>query len=123
MLRIGELAARSDVSVRSLRYYEEQGLLCSVRDPGGRRRFAPEAVARVGLIQRLYGAGLCSSKIGELLPALEEASPGGAPQLRSALSVELRRLDGMIRDLESARAELRSVMDTFAPASPATRAS
>ena len=37
-IRIGELATRAGVSVRSLRYYEEQGLLTSLRSPRSHRR-------------------------------------------------------------------------------------
>ncbi|WP_305787102.1 MerR family transcriptional regulator [Symbioplanes lichenis] len=75
-MRIGDLAARTGVSVRSLRYYEEQGLLASTRSPGGHRHYAEEGVDRVAYLQRLYAAGLSSQKILEVLPCLE--SPSGA---------------------------------------------
>lgn len=56
-MRIGELAARAGVSVRALRYYEEQNLLASVRSPSGQRQYPYSAVDRVELIQQLYAAG------------------------------------------------------------------
>ena len=53
-LRIGEAAARAAVSVRTLRYYEELGLLTpSARSPGGARRYAEEDVARLARIREL----------------------------------------------------------------------
>ena len=53
-LRIGEAAARAAVSVRTLRYYEELGLLIpSARSPGGARRYAEEDVARLARIREL----------------------------------------------------------------------
>ncbi|GAA1586023.1 MerR family transcriptional regulator [Actinoplanes couchii] len=73
-MRIGDLAARSGVSVRSLRYYEEQGLLSSARSAGGHRHYPEESVDRVAYLQRLYSAGLSSQAILEVLPCLE--SPG-----------------------------------------------
>ena len=46
-MRIGELATKAGVSVRALRYYEEQGLLASIRSPRGQRLYADEAADRV----------------------------------------------------------------------------
>jgi DNA-binding transcriptional MerR regulator len=62
------------VSVRSLRYYEEQGLLTSARSPSGQRHYPEEAVERVRLLQRLYAAGLSSRTIAELLPCVDAPS-------------------------------------------------
>ena len=69
-LRIGELARRAGVSVRSLRYYEKQGLLGSERTAGGQRVYPPSAVGRVRYIQQLYAAGVPSRVIVDLLPCL-----------------------------------------------------
>ena len=111
-MRIGELALASGVSVRSLRYYEQQGLLTSERTSGGQRRYRDDAVERVALIQRLYSAALCSEKIAELLPGFEGRR---TPELRASLLVEKARVDGMIRDLEQARGVLLSVIDAIPP--------
>ena len=67
---IGELSSRTGVSHRSLRYYEEQGLLLAERTPAGHRRYGREAVDRVGLVQRLFAAGLTSTEIQPVLPGL-----------------------------------------------------
>jgi DNA-binding transcriptional MerR regulator len=69
-MRIGDLAARTGVSARSIRYYEEQGLLVSMRTASGQRIFPEAAVERVGLIQRLFDAGLTSKRMYELLPCM-----------------------------------------------------
>ena len=69
-LSIGELSSRTGVSPRSLRYYEEQGLLAPLRTPAGHRRFDAEAVDRVLLVQRLFAAGLSSNEIAPVMPAL-----------------------------------------------------
>ncbi|WP_103343201.1 MerR family transcriptional regulator [Amycolatopsis sp. CA-126428] len=73
-MRIGELAARTGVSVRSLRYYEQQGLLTSTRSASGQRHYTADEVERVGFIQRMFAAGLSSSTIADLFPCID--SPG-----------------------------------------------
>ncbi|MDQ0808968.1 DNA-binding transcriptional MerR regulator [Streptomyces sp. B3I7] len=107
-MRIGELAALTAVSVRALRYYEEQGLLVAERGPGSRRRYPEGSVDRVRLIQRLYAAGLSSRTIRELLP--RAANGEATPELLERLSAERRRLDGQIDDLVSTRGELDAVI-------------
>lgn len=67
---IGDLAALTGVSPRSLRYYEEQGLLSARRTPAGHRRYDHEAVDRVVLVQRLFAAGLTSTEIRPVLPGM-----------------------------------------------------
>jgi DNA-binding transcriptional MerR regulator len=61
-LRIGEAAARVGVSSRTLRYYEELGLLTpSGRTPGGARRYTNEDIARlehIRVLQELMGFNL-----------------------------------------------------------------
>jgi DNA-binding transcriptional MerR regulator len=107
-MRIGELAALTGVSVRALRYYEEQGLLDPWRGPNGRRQYPEDAVDRVRLIRRLYAAGLSSRTIRDLLP--RAANGEATPELLDRLSAERRRLDGQIGALVHARGELDEVI-------------
>jgi DNA-binding transcriptional MerR regulator len=53
-MRIGELSKRTGVSPRSLRYYEEQGLLTSSRSHAGQRHYSDAEVQRVSLIRQLF---------------------------------------------------------------------
>lgn len=104
-LRIGELAALAGVSVRSLRYYEEQGLLEADRDMSGYRRYDLDAPARVARIQLLLAAGLCSSKIGELLPSTDGdgESVTLSADLVDELEIARRRIDAQIDDLRASQ--------------------
>ncbi|MGO2361548.1 MAG: MerR family transcriptional regulator [Brachybacterium tyrofermentans] len=70
LLSIGGLAKLTRVSPRSLRYYEEQGLLVARRTEAGHRRYESEAVDRVLLVQRLFAAGLSSADIRPVLPGM-----------------------------------------------------
>jgi DNA-binding transcriptional MerR regulator len=119
-MRIGDLAARAGVSVRSLRYYEEQGLLTSVRSPSGQRTYVESDVERVLFLQRLYAAGLSSSTIRELLPCVESPSAANSDAAFDRMLEERTRLDqhidGLIRTrealdraIEANRAHRRSI--------------
>lgn len=69
-MRIGELARRTGVTTRALRYYEEQNLLTAERSASGQRHYAETAVDRIHLIRQLYAAGLSSKTIAELTPCV-----------------------------------------------------
>ncbi|WP_446047876.1 MerR family transcriptional regulator [Streptomyces olivaceus] len=107
-MRIGELAARTGVSVRALRYYEEQGLLDAERSTGGQRHYPENAVDRVRLIQQLYAAGLASRSIVELLHCVVDGN--ATPELLARLASERDRIDGRIAELTGARDRLDSVV-------------
>lgn len=102
-MRIGELAERTGVSVRSLRYYETKGLLSSQRSSGGQREYAEAAVDRVRRIQEMFAAGLHSDTIGELLPCIHDVdgTPNAmaTPFLVEKLTEERARIDQAMRDL------------------------
>jgi DNA-binding transcriptional MerR regulator len=116
-MRIGELAARSGVSVRSLRYYEQQQLLEPGRTARGQRFYAAEHQTLVAQIQELFHAGFCSSVIRDLLPALgspaedehllESAFDAAAARLES----EKRSIDAELYALATLRARLKLAPD------------
>jgi DNA-binding transcriptional MerR regulator len=113
-MRIGELARRTGVSERSLRYYEQQGLLAADRTPGGQRDYPDAAVDRVIHIQELFAAGLHSRKIAQLLPCMRDAD-GGPSEIADAklvdeLTAERDRIDRMIGDLIASRGVLDDVI-------------
>ncbi|MEU8676939.1 MerR family transcriptional regulator [Streptomyces sp. NPDC048560] len=124
-MRIGELARRTGVSERSLRYYETQGLLTADRTPGGHRDYPDGAVDRVIRIQEFYAAGLRSSKIAQLLPCVRDADGGpsaiATPRLVGDLTVERERIDRMIGELLRSREVLDDVIATAAEELPAER--
>lgn len=118
-MRIGELARRTGVSERSLRYYERRGMLASRRTPGGQREYAEAAVDRVIRIQELFAAGLCSGTIAEVLPCMRDEdggpSPCATPWLVDALTAQRARLDREIAELHRAREVLEDVIAAAAP--------
>ncbi|SFB53020.1 DNA-binding transcriptional regulator, MerR family [Amycolatopsis marina] len=120
VLKIGRLAERSGVSVRALRYYEEQGLLRAERTPAGQRVYQESDVERVRFYQQLYAAGLTSRNIVQLLPCIKSGHTNAEQRamLREQrdriqakadeLADVLERLDGLIAMTRTPPAEPQS---------------
>src|SRR3954447_23798292 len=96
-MRIGELARRTGVTTRALRYYEEQNLLTSERSGSGQRRYTEDAVDRIHLVRQLYAAGLSSRTVAELTPCVIDGK--ATPELLQRLAAERDHLDQRIAEL------------------------
>ncbi|AXG77707.1 MerR family transcriptional regulator [Streptomyces paludis] len=123
-MRIGELARRTGVSTRALRYYEEQHLLTAERSDTGQRHYPESAVARILLVRELFTAGLSSKTIAELTPCVIDGK--ATPELLDRLTVERGHIDQHIADLTRTRDRLDAVianattsLDTGTPCRPA----
>jgi DNA-binding transcriptional MerR regulator len=99
-MRIGELAARTGVSRRLLRYYEEQGLLTPGRAHNGYREYGEAHVDVVQQIAGLLDAGLPTRIIAQLLPCLDQPQtiyvPDVTPEMLDTLRHEQDRLSERI---------------------------
>src|SRR5690606_36236170 len=79
-MRIGELARRAGVSTRTLRYYEEQGLLTPRRLPNGYRSYDEDAVEQVRRIRYLLAAGIGTEMAREVLPCVRDDGDALVPE-------------------------------------------
>lgn len=105
-MRIGELAERAGVSVRSLRYYEEQGLLAPTRSASGQRHYVEGDVGHVRFLQRMYAAGLSSRTILEVMPCATAPSEANSDAAFERLVLERDRLSAHIDELIRTREAL-----------------
>ncbi len=110
-MRIGELAEATGVSVRSLRYYEQQGLIRARRTAGGWRDFEELMVERVITIQHLLAAGLSSATMAELLPCLEAKPEQRTGVMDELIVQEIVRLEAKRRDIDRELEVLRTLKD------------
>ncbi|WP_409463419.1 MerR family transcriptional regulator [Amycolatopsis sp. GA6-003] len=120
-MKIGELAHRTGVSVRALRYYEEKGVLRPERTPSGYRIFADSDVRKVAHIQTLLAAGLGMEVIGEILACLSGESLL-LDDCRERLEAERRRITGDIDRLLHTRSLLDDLLATTRAPDGADRA-
>nr|WP_221203750.1 redox-sensitive transcriptional activator SoxR [Modestobacter versicolor] len=106
MLGIGEVAARSGVSVPAVRYYETRGLLTSVRDTGNRRRYPRTVLRRLAFVSAAQRVGLSLEEIAASLAELPEGrTPTRADWTRLSRSWR-GRVDARIAELEALREDL-----------------
>ncbi|MFD3837964.1 MerR family transcriptional regulator [Streptomyces sp. NPDC058642] len=108
LIRIGEVARGAGVSVRAVRYYEQQGLLIAERSPSGQRLYRQDAIALVRFFQEMFAAGLTSRRISELLPCWN-AGHTDAEQ-RAMLRAERERIQAKIDDLQATLDHLDQVI-------------
>jgi DNA-binding transcriptional MerR regulator len=109
--RIGELAAKVGLTERTIRYYEERGLLESVkRLDGGQRVYTDEDVRRLKFIQKLKVLGLSLAEMQELetLYRRHHANARVLPRLIELLDVHLETVGERLAELAALRDEIRS---------------
>lgn len=115
--QIGEVAERVGLSLRTIRYYEEIGLVNpSGRTEGGFRLYTDADVERLRLIRALKPVGMSLETLGELLQRADELAsaqeperPNAETRLTEVLSVALDRCDHLEERLTEARSALRSL--------------
>jgi DNA-binding transcriptional MerR regulator len=105
-----ELASATGVSTDTLRHYERRGLLPAPhRTASGYRRYRPESITRVQLIQRALVIGF---SLADLARVFKERALGDAPcqSVHQLVSDRLAQLDQQLRDLTALRAELATLL-------------
>lgn len=102
MMHIGELAERTELSLRTLRHYDEIGLLePSGRSEGGFRLYTEDDYERLMLIRRMKPLGYSLEQMGDLLRALN------AGQVEGSVGTEATQLlSEFLIDAEQRRAKL-----------------
>ena len=108
-ISIGEIAQKLEMSQRTIRYYEEIGLLNSIkRIEGGRRVYTDVDLRRLKLIKRLKIMGMTLSEMQELeaMWTIEKSNDKVLGRLLELLNNQLRRLDDRITDLNILRNEI-----------------
>ena len=119
-MRIGELAAAAGTNTKTLRFYEEQGLLPPPeRTANGYRDYEPAVLSRLDFIRRGRAAGLTLSQIREVI---EVRDGGDAPcgHVYRLLTERLADVDRHIADLQVLRATLVQKRDHAESADPST---
>ncbi|NWF94369.1 MAG: MerR family transcriptional regulator [Syntrophaceae bacterium] len=107
--QIGELANRVGMSTRTIRYYEEIGLLNSVkRIEGGKRVYTEKDIQRLKFIKRLKYLGLTLSEMHELedIYQIHRTNRKVLPRLLELLDSHVGKIDESIHNLNKLKEEI-----------------
>lgn len=111
LLKIGEVATESGLSVKTIRYYEETGLLLPTveRSESGYRLFQPQVLNRLAFIRRSQSLGLTLQEIQQIL-AVHDHGQLPCGEMRQHLELKVEAIEQQIQALETLRAELKGIL-------------
>jgi MerR family transcriptional regulator, copper efflux regulator len=118
-MRIGELAAVSGVSAKTIRYYEDIGVLNPpARTPSGYRDYSPEATDRLAFIRSAQAVGLSLGEIRGIV-ALRDRGTTPCGHVLDLITARAADLDRRISELQRLRTELGRLVDRAQRLDPA----
>jgi len=112
-MRIGELSKRTGVSIRSLRYYEEQGLIASSRRANGYRAFSPLAVEQVEAVKLYLHLGLTTEQIAGILQCVMVNKEAFCAEVMPLYRAKLAEIDRQLLQLSQIRSNLVERMEAI----------
>ena len=119
-MRIGELAEAAETTTKTLRFYEEQGLLPTAeRTPAGYRDYTPDTVARIDFIHRGQAAGLTLAQIRQVLD-IRDHGRSPCEHVRDLLDARLVDIEQRITHLTALRAKISELLDDASEPEPTT---
>lgn len=111
LLKIGEVATSSGLPVKTVRYYEDIGLLSPTveRSNTGYRLFTPQIFDRLAFIKRAQQLGLSLSEIQQILAVYDQGNlPCG--EVRLHLEKKVEEIAEQIRSLQTLQSELQGLL-------------
>jgi DNA-binding transcriptional MerR regulator len=117
-MQIGQLAASTGTTTKTIRYYESIGLLAEPRRlPSGYREYDDAAVDRLRFIRESQSSGLSLAEIQSILE-LKDAGATSCEHTATLLRRHLEELDEQIERLQRSRIELADMADRAAGLDP-----
>ncbi len=108
-MRIGELADQVGVNPKTVRYYEQIGLIPPApRTSGGYREYTDTDAARLTFIKTAQRLGLSLDEVAEILRLRERGEPP-CGYVRDVINQQLRSIDKRITELRALRSQLREL--------------
>ncbi|MBM7563084.1 MerR family transcriptional regulator [Paenibacillus sacheonensis] len=105
-MKIGQLAQETGVSVRSLRYYEQQGLISPLRQANGYRDYSPLTVHTVDTIKLYLNLGLSTEQIAGFLTCVLRNKEAFCTEILPIYERKLTEIEAQIQQLNQIRGNL-----------------
>ncbi|MFE0130954.1 heavy metal-responsive transcriptional regulator [Streptomyces sp. NPDC059037] len=119
-MRIGELATASGVTTKTIRFYEQAGLVPEPpRTSGGYRDYPGESLTRLAFIRDAQHAGLTLAEIRGIL-ALRDSGRAPCDHVSDLIGEHLEEIDRRISELRKTRTALRGLAQRAADTDPAS---
>jgi DNA-binding transcriptional MerR regulator len=117
-MQIGELAKLANTSAKTIRFYEDSGLLPPpARTASGYRDYRPEIVDRLRFIHRGQTAGLTLQKVRQIL-AIHDRGDLPCRHVRQVLNTRLDQVRAQIAELVALEGHLQILLDHASHAAP-----
>ncbi|WP_406164957.1 heavy metal-responsive transcriptional regulator [Streptomyces sp. NBC_00996] len=118
-MRIGDLAASSGLTTKTIRFYERAGLLpAPPRTPGGYRDYPEQTTTRLAFIRDAQGAGLTLAEIRSVL-TLRDAGASPCAHVTALIDQHLADIDRRMTELRATRTVLQALASRAAATDPA----
>lgn len=120
LLKIGEVSTASGLPVKTIRYYEEIGLLKPTveRSQSGYRLFMPEVLNRLAFIKRSQALGLSLSEVQQILEVHDQGNlPCG--EVKQHLEMKVDEINAQIAALQTLKSELQGILSGWQDQPPA----
>ena len=109
-LKIGEVAARAGVSVDTVRYYEQRGILPPpVRLPSGYRTYGPKEVQILRFVRRARDLGFPMEKVADLLALWRDRSRASS-DVKHLAEAQVKALEDRIREMQEMKVALQHLV-------------
>jgi len=117
-MKIGELAKLTNTSTKTLRFYEDSGLLpAPARSASGYRDYGPEIVDRLRFIRRGQAAGLTLQKVRQIL-AIHDRGEVPCGHVRQVLNTQIDQVRAQIAELVALEGHLQTLLDHASHGAP-----
>lgn len=119
-MRTGELASAAGLTAKTVRFYEQAGILPEPpRTAGGYRDYPPRAVHRLAFVREAQSAGLTLAEIRSVL-ALRDSGEAPCAHVTELVEQHLADIERRMAELRKARSTLRVLAERAAATDPAT---
>ncbi|CQD24482.1 MerR family transcriptional regulator [Mycobacterium lentiflavum] len=117
-MQIGELAKLANTSAKTIRFYEDSGLLPPpARTASGYRDYGPEIVDRLRFIHRGQSAGLTLRKVRQIL-AIHDRGEVPCGHVRQVLTTRLDQVRAQVAELVALESHLQTLLEYASQAAP-----
>lgn len=109
-MNIGDAAAKSGLPAKTIRYYEEIGLVRPVRRDNGYRHYSEQDVHRLRFLSRARGLGFSIEECRQLLSLYEDRNRASA-DVKARAKKHLADIDIKLNELKSLRQTLKGLVE------------